>query len=109
MSGCAKTPSHVAALPWFKNLQNVEYEEVEVEPMSDKLEDFEKERVSIQNNIRMRKQTSEALKNGYYPIVLGGDRSISLGAIQAAKKHAKDTQVLWMDSRIDIVMKEGQK
>lgn len=43
-----------------------------------------------------------ALKDDYYPIILGGDNCQTLGSAQAHKTVAPGTKTLWVDSMIDI-------
>jgi arginase len=41
------------------------------------------------------------LKEGFYPIVLGGDHSQAIGSISGMKKFQPNTKILWMDAHID--------
>lgn len=49
------------------------------------------------------------MKDGYYPLVLGGDSGASLGSVQAMKKYAPKTKALWLNSTIEIPMNEATK
>ena len=84
--GCAQTPKQLASLPWFQNLQNLEYEEVQIEGIEDQKDVAENERLTFHNSMKVRQHTYQALKDGYFPIILGGDNSLSLGTILAMKK-----------------------
>lgn len=51
------------------------------------------------------KATLEALHAGEFPLVLGGDHSISMGSVSAASRHAraqgKRVAVIWLDAHAD--------
>merc|ERR1712195_263415 len=55
----------------------------------------------IASSTQLRNQTYKALKDGYYPIVLGGDHSQAIGSIAGMKKFAPDGKVIWIDAHID--------
>jgi arginase family enzyme len=103
-SGVEQTPSWLQNQAWFKDLANknkhIEYEEIKVSNKHSNLynpEDYltsdsvseymsgassEEEVVEAKNilnvmssSISLRNQTYKALRDGYYPIVLGGDHS----------------------------------
>lgn len=97
----------IAFKPWFQNLKGLEYEEVQVESNDSTRESSgeEIERITLHNSLQVRKHTYNALKDGFFPVVLGGDNSLSLGTILAMKKYAPNTQTLWLDSHIDLKMK----
>jgi arginase len=50
--------------------------------------------------------TFEALQAGEFPLVLGGDHSISMGSVSAASRHAraqgKRVAVIWLDAHADF-------
>ncbi|RNC81571.1 MAG: agmatinase [Phycisphaera sp.] len=48
------------------------------------------------------RRTLEALKRGQIPALLGGEHSVSLGAIEAAAEHAKELGVLQIDAHMDL-------
>jgi arginase len=52
------------------------------------------------------KATLEALQAGEFPLVLGGDHSISMGSVGAASRHAraqgKRVAILWLDAHADF-------
>lgn len=43
-----------------------------------------------------------ALEKGKFPVILGGEHTVSLGAIQAAKKHFGDLTVVQFDAHADM-------
>ena len=49
------------------------------------------------------------MRDGYFPLILGGDGSATLGTVQAMKKHAPNTKTLWVDSIIEIPMSEAKE
>ena len=42
-----------------------------------------------------------ALRNGAFPIVVGGDHSQALGSIAGMKKVYPNAKILWIDAHID--------
>ena len=38
------------------------------------------------------------MKDGFYPIVIGGDKTQCHGSISAMKEHEPNTKLLWVDS-----------
>jgi arginase len=55
----------------------------------------------ISSSINLRNQTIKALKEGYFPIVLGGDHSQAIGSIAGMKRFMPDTKIIWVDAHID--------
>lgn len=55
----------------------------------------------ISSSISLRNQTFKALREGYYPIVLGGDHSQAIGSIAGMKRYMPDTKIIWIDAHID--------
>jgi len=51
---------------------------------------------------KVEKEISFMLKAGKFPVVLGGEHSISLGAVMAFKKKIKDFSVLQLDAHRDL-------
>jgi arginase len=51
--------------------------------------------------MNLRNQTTKALKEGYFPIVLGGDHSQAIGSIAGMKRFMPDTKIIWVDAHID--------
>ena len=44
----------------------------------------------------------EAIKNGKTPFVLGGEHTLSVGSVSAAKKHYENLSVLYLDAHGDL-------
>lgn len=53
--------------------------------------------------------TFQALKDGYFPIVVGGSNCQSLGAISAMKKYKPASKVVMFDASIDLLMEDNEK
>lgn len=45
---------------------------------------------------------SSAVSNNYFPLILGGDHSISIGTISGISKHYKNLGVIWYDAHADL-------
>jgi agmatinase len=46
--------------------------------------------------------TADIIKEGKMPIVLGGEHTVTIGAVQAAKKGFQDLSVLYLDAHYDL-------
>ena len=54
--------------------------------------DFEKINIAVSNII----------SENYFPLILGGDHSISIGTISGIAKHYKNLGVIWYDAHVDV-------
>ena len=121
-SGVELTPQWIAQQPWFKNLiqskkLHVEFEVVPVTSMLSNshhaTSDYQNyysynPNVEAKNEMNVMKSSSaladmtyRALREGFYPIVLGGDHSQAIGSIAGMKKALPNTKIMWMDAHID--------
>lgn len=55
----------------------------------------------MSSSISLRNQTFKALREGYYPIVLGGDHSQAIGSIAGMKRFMPEAKIIWIDAHID--------
>jgi arginase len=55
----------------------------------------------LNSSAALKQQTKQAIMDGYFPIVLGGDHSQAIGSIAGMKAALPDTKILWMDAHID--------
>lgn len=60
--------------------------------IEDIIPDFEKISVFV----------SSAISDNYFPLILGGDHSISIGTICGISKHYKNLGVIWYDAHADL-------
>ena len=105
-NGVQNTPGWLNNQDWFKDMANnsnskvpIEYEEIKVSSpeanmfhvnkhlndglifSQEELDDAKNIKHVIASSQQLRNQTYQALKEGYYPIVLGGDHSQAIGSI----------------------------
>ena len=119
--GVELTPAYLQQQEWFKAMQSrsdmhVEYEEIKVtSPASNLLssddendlsgsEDMEdaKNNKNVQmSSLMLSQATSRAIRDGYFPLVVGGDHSQAIGSIHGMKQHYPDAKLLWIDAHID--------
>jgi arginase len=119
--GVELTPTWFKSQKWFKDLQNVHrvpvvYEEVPVtsgfcnafhfDPSTDgakKHEILEAKNIEnvIQSSLNLKNATVRAIKEGYFPVVLGGDHSQAMGSLAGYKKMFPDGRIIWIDAHID--------
>jgi len=52
--------------------------------------------------MQLRRHTYQALKDGYYPIVVGGDNDQVLGAMLGMKRFQPGAKALILDDMIDL-------
>ena len=94
---------------------NLVYEEIDVscsKPNSDHLATYMKtcpKGFTLPKNVlnvfnsseELKLRVYQTLREGYYPIVLGGDHSQAIGSISGMKKAFPKTKVLWIDAHIN--------
>ena len=51
---------------------------------------------------RVKNRVSYILNERKFPVVLGGEHSITIGAVEAAKKHYNDLSILYFDAHCDL-------
>lgn len=56
----------------------------------------------IQVNTKLAKKVATILKNGRFPLVLGGDHSIAIGTIAGLASHYHNLGVIWYDAHADM-------
>ena len=56
----------------------------------------------VEANGRLYSQVEESLKNGAFPIVLGGDHSVAAGSIPAVANYYGETGLIWIDAHGDF-------
>jgi agmatinase len=67
------------------------------------MEGIEPSRGNVEKTLdRVRSVTSEVIDSGRFPIVLGGEHSISVGAVAAAARRWKDLSVVILDAHSDM-------
>ena len=55
----------------------------------------------LQSSFQLKRATFRALRDGYFPIVLGGDHSQAMGSLGGFKKFSPDGRIIWIDAHID--------
>ena len=50
--------------------------------------------------MQLKRHTFQAFKDGYFPIVIGGDNTQMLGAMMGMKKFRPTTKAIIMDSKM---------
>jgi len=51
---------------------------------------------------QLAKKVDEVIEQGRFPVILGGDHSISIGSIAGIRKHYQNLGVIWFDAHTDI-------
>ncbi len=57
-------------------------------------------------NTELCSKVSDAMSDGRFPLVLGGDHSIAIGTIAGVLQHKKNLGVIWFDAHGDINTEE---
>lgn len=60
--------------------------------------------ISVSENLS--KATSEVVKKGNFPLILGGDHSIAIGSISGISQHYDNLGVIWYDAHADLNIPE---
>ena len=53
-------------------------------------------------NLRLAQTVSAALADGAFPLIIGGDHSLSIGSVNGVAHHAKRIGLLWIDAHGDF-------
>ncbi len=53
-------------------------------------------------NLRLAQQVSAALADGAFPLIIGGDHSLSIGSVNGVAHHAQRIGLLWIDAHADF-------
>ncbi len=51
---------------------------------------------------KINRAVSNIISENYFPLILGGDHSISIGTISGIAKHYKNLGVIWYDAHVDL-------
>lgn len=97
-----------APLEILKVSHNLEFfdEETKTSPHEDlgfytyPLEEFP---LNIKKSLdKVEELTEDAIKKGFFPILLGGEHTLTFGAVKAFKKHYSDLKILHLDAHLDF-------
>lgn len=73
------------------------YDSVNIDPKLRHLDQI------IESSLRLKGTIEQALSNNYFPVVLGGDHSLSIGMLAGLKsKQQGKTGILWIDAHGDF-------
>jgi len=83
------------------------FDEIEIIEVNKQRENFNTPNLKYKNTIlhtceKLAKAVDEAIIDGYRPIIIGGDHSISLGSISGVAKTNKNLGVVWIDAHADM-------
>lgn len=83
------------------------FDEIEIIDVEKQRENFNAPNLKYKNTIlhtceKLSKAVSESILDGYRPIIIGGDHSISLGSISGVAKNNKNLGVIWIDAHADM-------
>lgn len=74
--------------------------------ISDKINSDENLKFHIHDTIndfeKISEHLSSAVAENYFPLILGGDHSISIGTISGISKHYENLGVIWYDAHADL-------
>jgi arginase len=56
----------------------------------------------VRVNIRLADTVSAAVREGRFPLVLGGDHSVAIGTIAGLAAHYRNLGVIWFDAHADL-------
>lgn len=76
---------------------------------SDGDSEFDAHQTIIENSLELRRHTFKAFKEGFYPIVVGGDNSQILGTVLGMKKFRPAAKAIILDSKIDLNTGDDRK
>jgi arginase len=89
--------------PSVENLKDIGNLSIEI---SDKLNLDNNFKFNIKDTVfdfeRISTAVSEIISENYFPLIIGGDHSTSIGTISGIAKHYKNLGVIWYDAHADV-------
>ena len=67
-----------------------------------KMASSEKLEAIAETTQKLAEQIDQVVKNGEFPLVLGGDHSVAVGTLAGVAKHYKSLGVIWYDAHGDL-------
>lgn len=82
------------------------FDEMEIIPVERQREDFNYKKVKFKNTIldtceKLARAVNQAVQDGYRPITIGGDQSITLGSISGVSLE-KEIGIIWLSAHADM-------
>lgn len=56
----------------------------------------------VDTTLKLRFATYEIIQNGQFPLLIGGDHSLSLGSVAGVLEHYEDVGIIWIDAHGDM-------
>ncbi len=56
----------------------------------------------LESNTLLANSVDRIIEDGYFPLILGGDHSISIGSLAGVAKHKKNLGLIWYDAHGDM-------
>ncbi|HID1506130.1 TPA: arginase [Staphylococcus aureus] len=97
----------------LKQLDLDVYDKGDIKVPAVNIEKFHSEQKGLRNydeiidvNQKLNKEVSASIENNRFPLVLGGDHSITVGSVSAISKHYNNLGVIWYDAHGDLNIPE---
>lgn len=108
--GVALGPAALRYAGIVKRLENIGYKVEDIGditidnnlPENDKSLNLKNLNEVININEKLIKEVESALKDGAFPVILGGDHSIAIGSVNGAMSKSNNIGLLWFDAHGDI-------
>ncbi|MBI5976023.1 arginase [Staphylococcus canis] len=85
---------------------NVKTPEINLEKFFSKQEGLQNYEEILTFSKTLQEKVSESISNNHFPVILGGDHSLSIGSIAGVSAHYDDLGVIWYDAHGDLNLAE---
>ena len=103
-------PSAIRYAGAIERLENIGYEvhdmgDIEIgrpQTVTDSKTGLRNLEAVVKSNMKLVEKVDEIMKNGNFPLILGGDHSIAIGTLTGVSKYFNNLGVIWFDAHGDL-------
>ncbi|HEC2174108.1 arginase [Staphylococcus delphini] len=85
---------------------NVEAPTVDIEKFMSQQEGLQNYEEILTFSKSLKDKVSESIRQGHFPVILGGDHSLAIGSISGVAEHYDDLGIIWYDAHGDLNVPE---
>ncbi|HEC2145059.1 TPA: arginase [Staphylococcus delphini] len=85
---------------------NVEAPPVDIEKFMSQQEGLQNYEEILTFSKSLKDKVSESIRQGHFPVILGGDHSLAIGSISGVAEHYDDLGIIWYDAHGDLNVPE---
>lgn len=85
---------------------NIEAPTVDIEKFMSQQEGLQNYEEILTFSKSLKDKVSESIRQGHFPVILGGDHSLAIGSISGVAEHYDDLGIIWYDAHGDLNVPE---